>query len=88
LRCRRQHQQGGYHEGQTEHGATVHLAPEAEGKTLADEDLTEADTLVRNHSGIENDEIGQLLARLVRHTKVLTAAVKDLRDRVTELETR
>jgi hypothetical protein len=65
---------------------SVHLAPEAEGKDMADEDLTEADTLVRNHHGIENDEIGALLTRLVRQTKLLTVAVKDLRDRVTELE--
>jgi hypothetical protein len=52
------------------------------------DDLTEADNLVRNHQGFENDAIGQVLARLVRESKAQRAALKDLRDRVAALEQR
>jgi hypothetical protein len=49
-------------------------------------DIDDAETLVRNHQGIENDDIGRLLVRLVREVRGLRVAVKDLRDRVTALE--
>lgn len=49
-------------------------------------DIDEAEAMVRTHQGIENDEIGRMLVRLVREIRGLRVAVQDLRARVTALE--
>jgi hypothetical protein len=49
-------------------------------------DIDDAEAMVRNHQGIENDELGRLLVRMVREARALRVAVKDLRDRVAVLE--
>jgi hypothetical protein len=49
-------------------------------------DIDDAEAMVRNHQGIENDELGRLLVRMVREARALRVAVKDLRDRMAVLE--
>jgi cell division septum initiation protein DivIVA len=51
-------------------------------------DIDEAEAMVRGHQGIENDEVGRLIVRLVREIRGLRTAVQDLRARVTALEAR
>ena len=50
------------------------------------DDLKDAEDQVHDHKGFENDEIGRLLAKVLRNQRLIANAVKDLRDRVDILE--
>lgn len=52
------------------------------------DDLVDAENMVRDHKGIENDEVGRVAVRVLRSLRQLTIAVKDLRDRVAALESK
>ena len=41
-------------------------------------ELDEAEATIRDHAGLDNDDIGRLLTKLFRHVRALTGRVRDL----------
>lgn len=52
---------------------------------MADE-LDDADDQVRAHAGFENHPYGTILVRIMRHLRLLTSAVRDLKTRMDRID--
>jgi hypothetical protein len=49
-------------------------------------DLDEAEQVLRDHAGVDNDDIGRVLSRLVRTARRIIGRLADIEARLTVLE--
>jgi hypothetical protein len=52
---------------------------------MADE-LDDAEGQARDHQGLESHPHGRLLGRVIRHLRVLTTAVRDMKQRLDRID--